>query len=111
MIPTMKALFTPQRLLKAFALACAFVGIYYAVQQNETAREVVGDAFAGLFGFFTTPFVLEISVALIGLITVVSYNQWRLSQEGDGWVTLPESDDSPETLVESATTSSGKDCL
>jgi hypothetical protein len=107
----MKALFTPQRLLKAFALACAFVGIYYAVQQNETAREVVGDAFAGLFGFFTTPFILEISVALIGLITVVSYNQWRLSQEGDGWVTLPESDESPETLLESTPSSSGKDSL
>lgn len=111
MIQEMKAILTPQRLLKAFASAGALAGVFYAARQNDTAREVIGDAFAGLFGFFTTPFVLEISVAVIGLISVISYNQWRISQEGDGWVLLPESKENPEIAAEPSATGEGRDSI
>jgi len=92
MLRTMKALFTPKRLLQALAVVVGVVALVLAVRQNATAREVVWEAFAGLFGFLTTPFVLEASVAIGGLIAVVSYNQWRISREGDGWVTLSETE-------------------
>lgn len=88
----MKALLTPKRILLAITFAAGLTAIIIAVRQNQTAREVVRDAFAGLFGFFTTPFILEASVAIGGLIAVVTYNQWRILQEGDGWVTLPDPD-------------------
>ena len=86
----MKALLTPKRLLQALLIVIGIIGITLAVRQNPTAREVVRDAFAGLFGFFTTPFILEASVAIGGLIAVVTYNQWRINREGDGWVTLSD---------------------
>jgi hypothetical protein len=98
----MKALLTPKRLLQALAVIIGLGLGLAAVRQNATAREVMGEAFAGLFGFFTTPFILEVTVALVGLISVISYNQWRISQEGDGWVTLPESEASTEPSIETA---------
>jgi hypothetical protein len=88
----MKSLLTPKRVIQTVLLVIVFIAVVYAVRQNPTAREVVGEAFAGLFGFFTTPFILEASVALLGLITVVTYNQWRINRDGDGWVTLEETD-------------------
>lgn len=88
----MKTLFTLKRLLQSLAILIGLTVVVIAVRQNPTAREVVTDAFAGLFGFFTTPFILEASIALGGLIAVVTYNQWRISREGDGWVTLPDSE-------------------
>lgn len=96
----MKALFSPKHLLQALAMVLGLWAAWTAIRQNETAREVTRDAFAGLFGFFTTPFILEATVAIVGLISVVSYNQWRISKEGDGWVTLPETETGTEKAIE-----------
>lgn len=76
-----------QTLLLCFG---SLLAIGYLIRSNETAREVAVSTFGGIFGFLTTPFILEISSALLGLIIVVSYNQWRIDKEGDGWVILPE---------------------
>jgi hypothetical protein len=100
----MKALLTPKRLLQALLIVIGIIGITIAVRQNPTAREVVRDAFAGLFGFFTTPFILEASIAIGGLIAVVTYNQWRINREGDGWVTLSDSEPPLPTPPHSAPT-------
>lgn len=53
---------------------------------SPSAREITRDAVAMLFSIFATPFILETTVAIIGLVIVLTYNQWRLNKEGDGWV-------------------------
>lgn len=53
---------------------------------SPSAREVVGDTVRLLFAIFTTPFILESTVALLGLFIVLAINKRRLEKEGDGWV-------------------------
>jgi hypothetical protein len=55
---------------------------------SPTAAEVIRDAFAYLLAFFGTPFILESSVAVIGIIIVITINHYRMQKEGDGWVYL-----------------------
>jgi uncharacterized integral membrane protein len=55
---------------------------------NATAREVATETAKTLFGIFTTPFILEATVALTGIFIVLAINHWRLKKEGDGWVYL-----------------------
>ncbi len=83
-----------QVLLRALVLVVTGLGLAAGVLvlllRNEASREVTLQAAANFFGFVTTPFVLEATLALFGLVAVMTYNQWRLSKEGDGWVVLPE---------------------
>lgn len=105
----MKSLFTPKRLLQGLLIVIGLTLVTIVVLQNPTAREVARDAFAGLFGFFTTPFILEASVAIGGLIAVVTYNQWRINREGDGWVTLSDPEPPLPTPPNSAPNSTPTD--
>jgi hypothetical protein len=55
---------------------------------NATAREVAAATTRTLVGLFTTPFILEGTVAMVGVLLVLGINRWRLDKEGDGWVYL-----------------------
>lgn len=59
---------------------------------NATAREVGAQTALALLQFFTTPFVLEISLAIIGLGIVLAINHLRMRREGDEWVYLQKTD-------------------
>lgn len=91
----MTTLFTRRLLVQSTLVAAVLAAAVAAIRQSPTAREVVWQAFTNLFGFFSTPFILEATVAVLGLIAVISYNQWRISRDGDGWVVLPDSTDQP----------------
>lgn len=79
------------KLIKALIIgAVALLAIGFLIRSNETASEVALTSFGNFFGLVTTPFILEASTAILGLIIVLTYNQWRIDQEGDGWVILPE---------------------
>ncbi|MFZ4595564.1 MAG: hypothetical protein ACOYOF_14995 [Verrucomicrobiaceae bacterium] len=67
-------------------------GAGYVLWTSHEAREIVTESVFLLFTVFTTPFILETSVALMGLAAVITYNQWRLSREGDEWVEMEVSD-------------------
>ena len=67
-------------------------GLIYTCASSETAREVVGKAVKNLVGLLATPFILEATTALVGLTIVVLWNQWRIQQEGDGWVYLAKTE-------------------
>lgn len=53
---------------------------------SEAAREVTLSTLRTLFTIFTTPFILETTVALVALFIVLAINKRRLEKEGDGWV-------------------------
>lgn len=79
----------PRWWLETLIWSLAFVvAVGVAAYVNDTAREVVAQGLAYLFAFFTTPFILEASVAIIGLCIVFIINSRRIEREGDGWVEM-----------------------
>ncbi len=79
--------------LETLIWSLAFVvAVAVAAYINETVREIVGQGLAYLFAFFTTPFILEASVAIIGLLLVFIVNSCRIEREGDGWVEMEVKD-------------------
>lgn len=59
---------------------------------SDTAREVLAKAVMMVAGALATPFILESSIAIFGLVLVLVINQWRLQKEGDGWVYLAKTE-------------------
>ena len=53
-----------------------------------TAREVVGETALTVFQVLTTPFILELTVAFLGVCAVITINQFRLDRAKDEWVTM-----------------------
>ena len=85
--------------------ACVLAALALLVRFNATAREVIGEGVRLLFTLFTTPFILESSIAIIGLLILITWNQHRLQKDGDGWVEMEvpakpksEAEDDPKTL-------------
>jgi hypothetical protein len=83
----------------AFGFLVVATGLGFVLKNSPDAREVAGEAVWNLFRFFTTPFILETTVAIFGLLVVTTYNQWRRSKDGPEWVEMevpdkPKDDDS-----------------
>lgn len=92
-------------ILSAFALPLLIViGFVALVIINDTAREVAHDAFVLVFSIFATPFIFEITCALLMLMAIFLINQWRLNKEGDGWVYLmthePDAKNLPHAITQ-----------
>ncbi len=78
-----------RRHLPTLLLAAVIVGAFiFMLSRNEEARGLAFEAAGLVFTFFTTPFVLETTVALCGLILVLHVNQRRLEKEQDEWVEM-----------------------
>jgi hypothetical protein len=56
----------------------------------------VGESVGTLAGIMSTPFFMEASFILIGLVIVLSLNTWRRNREGDELVFLDEKTDGRE---------------
>ena len=65
-------------------VGCAVIGLVF----SQAFREIFFEGIGYMWAFFTTPFILEGSVFLIGLITVFIINNLRIDREGDGWVEM-----------------------
>ena len=67
---------------------------------------LLGEWLGFMLGIMTTPFLLETTFVIIGLVVVISLNTWRRNREGDEFVTLdgissspkPHADDHPQGL-------------
>jgi len=77
---------------------CVFAGAMAAllVSSKET-REWFSDSIKTIFVIVTTPFILETTVAILGILAVLAFNRWRLLKEGDGWVYLVDQSEDPES--------------
>ena len=90
---------SPRRWIGPLVIALLVIAVVgYVIWSSPEAREVATESAFLLFTVFTTPFILETSVALLGLAAVMTYNQWRLSKEGDEWVEMevPDVKEPPE---------------
>lgn len=56
---------------------------------------VLGEWMSMLFGMITTPFILEASFVIFGLMIVFALNHWRMKRDGDEFVYLEEDKDLP----------------
>lgn len=90
-------------LLFTAALLTALVIVW---QVSATAREVLSKAVMMIAGALATPFILETSIFLFGLVTVVVLNQWRMQKEGDGWVYLAQTAPDADSVAAGAETPS-----
>jgi hypothetical protein len=65
---------------------------------------LVGEWVGTMIGILTTPFFMEASFAILGLVTVISLNIWRRRKDGDEFVYLEQvaGPDSPRSLPEHA---------
>jgi hypothetical protein len=73
----------------------ALVAIGVLLKVSPTAREVVGESALTIFQIVTAPFILETTLALLGLLIVLAINHYRQQKEGDGWVYLQKQEPSP----------------
>ena len=65
-------------------VACGGIALIF----SQPFREIFFEGIGYMWAFFTTPFILEASVFLIGIITVFIINNLRIDREGDGWVEM-----------------------
>ena len=78
-----------RRHLSTWSPAALIVGVVAVVLwQSADARQVANEAVTLVFTFFTTPFILEPTVAIVGLMTVLVINQRRQDREQDEWVEM-----------------------
>lgn len=78
-----------RRHLPTLLPAAVIVGAFVAALWCSTeARQVAAEAMGLVFTFFTTPFVLETTVGLVGLGIVLTLNHRRLEKENDEWVEM-----------------------
>ena len=70
---------------------------------SPETREVARDAAAVLFAIFTTPFILETTLFVVLLVTVLTYNQWRLNKDGEEWVYMVTREEDPADAQKSET--------
>lgn len=57
---------------------------------NDTAREIFSETAVTVLQVLTTPFIMEASLALLGLCVVMAINRYRELKEGDEWVYLEQ---------------------
>ena len=91
---------------KQVAVALVILGIVALTVVGMAAAAhlpgVAGEFFARILGIITTPFILEGSFFILGLVIVLTLNQWRQMREGDELVYLEQVQDAPAGLPEQA---------
>jgi hypothetical protein len=79
------------------------VGVVIVWQVSEIGRELLAKSFMTIAGYLATPFILETSAALFGLVAVLVYNEWRRGRDGPDWVEMEVKEDkAPETPPEAS---------
>lgn len=86
-----------------FTLALV-TGVVIVCKVSDTAREVLAKAVMMVAGALATPFILESSIAIVGLVVVLVINQWRLQKDGDGWVYLAKTEPDAASVTAGADT-------
>jgi len=73
--------------IAAIFLVC---GIVWFIWWGGTLPGFMGEWFAMVLGIITTPFLMEASFIVLGLLIVIAINSWRLHRDGDELVYLDQ---------------------
>ncbi|MGB6221010.1 hypothetical protein [Haloferula sp.] len=84
----------------AIFAVCALIGVIWF---GRHLPGFVGEWFAMILGIITTPFLMEGSFIVVGLLMVIGINYWRLRRDGDEFVYLEQAEGpGSESLPDSA---------
>ena len=91
----------PRSYLVHWIITFALIGAVIAfVALYQPAKELAWEAFRVFFAFVSTPFILEFSVGLLGVVFIIYYNgKRRAKDQQDEWVIM-EVDDEEEISKE-----------
>ncbi len=84
------------------AVVAGIGGLFLLLVMAANLPGLAGEFFSRIMGIVTTPFLLEASLAVLGLVLVIAINHWRQRREGDELVYLDEVRGAPDELPEQA---------
>lgn len=89
-----------KQILVGTAVIAGVSGILVLLAAGRYLPGLGGEFFARILGTITTPFLMEIALFTLGLVVVMTLNQWRNQREGDELVHLDEPESRPGELAE-----------
>jgi hypothetical protein len=91
-----------QQVVAGLGVLAAVAALIVAIAYARYLPGLAGEFFARVLGIVTTPFLLETSFFILGLVLVMSLNLWRQRRDGDEFVYLEEVKDAPAGLPDQA---------
>jgi len=82
-----------KQVLAGVGVIIGFSGLLVLVAMGRFLPGLGGEFFARILGIISTPFLMELILAAMGLVLILSLNHWRQRREGDELVYLEEVQD------------------
>lgn len=92
----------PKQVAISIAVFCAVGVLFVSIALGGRLPGSLGVVFAKITGILSTPFLMEASLCLLGLVIVMLLNYWRHLRNGDELVYLDEIKNAPADLLEGA---------
>lgn len=87
-----------QQVIVGFCVVAGVAGLILLIAWARFLPGVGGEFFGRILGVISTPFLMEASFCVLGLVLVMTLNIWRQRREGDELVYLEEIKDVPAGL-------------
>ena len=87
-----------QQVLVGFCVVAGVAGLILLIAWARFLPGVGGEFFGRILGIISTPFLMEASFCVLGLVVVMALNIWRQRRDGDELVYLEEVKDAPSNL-------------
>ena len=101
--PRVKRSALPHWLWPVFWSLLAAGGLTWLCYTDETAREVAWDTTRTVLGLLFSPFILESTSILVGIIILMIIRHYQDKRDGDGWVYLATQEPEDKTLPRALT--------
>ena len=92
----------PRQVIAGVAVIAGFSGLLVLIAAGRFLPGLGGEFFGRILGIISTPFLMEVSLAVMGLVLVLTINHWRQQRDGDELVYLEEVKDAPAGLPDQA---------
>lgn len=91
-----------QQVIVGFCVVAGVAGLILLIAWARYLPGVGGEFFGRILGIISTPFLMEASFCVLGLVLVMALNIWRQRRDGDELVYLEEVKDAPADLPDQA---------
>lgn len=91
-----------QQVLVGFCVVAGVAGLILLIAWARYLPGLGGEFFGRILGVISTPFLMEASFCVLGLVLVMGLNIWRQRRDGDELVYLEEVKNPPANLPDQA---------
>jgi len=95
-LPAMEADERPKQVLAGTAVIGGVSGPLMLLAVGRFLPGLGGEFFARILGIITTPFLMEVTLFVLGIVVVMTLNNWRQRRDGDELVYLDELQRAPD---------------